>query len=739
MKNAQAFGKARGRLRVVAHIFDAPAGKVQRPGIAALIAKRVEQRHAALKQIQGPRRLALRRGGLALVRHCPCLAALVAQLLVQLDAGRKALLGARGLALRQRGLALVGQRPAHAVAVAQPPKQLQTAGEQRLGAAKLAQRLQGLALHSQRDGQPAPVAQRFEQRQAGGHQLGGALVLALRLHHLAIAHQHRRAAFPVAQLLEQRQALREMRCRLRVVALCLGHLAQVVKRAGAAGCVAQRGAQALAFFQQRARLAPVVLRPGQPPRAVEQPRPRRICRGVTFEQRGNGCAPFANVPAHQPELPQRLGQPHAQRQVAARRAAPRQRGAQVVVLGFQALQPLLLLLVEQVGARGLGQRKKDRGVALARGGQLASALQQLERILADRFEHQHAPAAVGIRVLKQAAANQRGQRRKHLGGRQVGGQRLGCFQRAAAHARAQRAKQALLGRAKQIVAPGDGVAQGLLAGRQIARAAGQHVQGLRAAQAGQQGGWRQQPGPRGGQLDRQRQAIQPRADLGNHRGIFRREREVGAHRLRACHKQRHCRVGGQRLGRGGAWRGQGQRRHGQLVLARKMQRDPARHQRAQVRALRQQRGHQRRGTHNLLEVIEHQQQRFIAQRVLKQLGVRRAALHIQPQRLGNRRANLPGQGQGRQRHKAHAVAEIGRQLARDRQAEPGFARAARPRQRQQAHAVVAQARPRRSKLGLAPDQRVGRDGQRVDALGRHAAPGREEFGALAGGDAQPFG
>jgi hypothetical protein len=109
---------------------------------------------------------------------------------------------------------------------------------------------------------------------------------------------------------------------------------------------------------------------------------------------------------------------------------------------------------------------------------------------------------------------------------------FGSLQRKPADKHSQAAKQALLVFAQQVVAPVDRAANGLLAGRQVARAAGEERQ--RVCQAGQQRLGREQLDACRGQLDRQRQAVQPLADLGDRWRVCVRQREIRFGRPRAA-------------------------------------------------------------------------------------------------------------------------------------------------------------------------------------------------------------
>ena len=101
--------------------------------------------------------------------------------------------------------------------------------------------------------------------------------------------------------------------------------------------------------------------------------------------------------------------------------------------------------------------------------------------------------------------------------------RLGGLQGEAAGEDGQAAQQRLLRLGEQVVAPVDGAAQGLLAGQRRPAAAGQQAEAV--VQAGGDLLHREGPDPRGGQLDRQRDAVQPGADLPDQRRVPLGQRE----------------------------------------------------------------------------------------------------------------------------------------------------------------------------------------------------------------------
>jgi len=167
--------------------------------------------------------------------------------------------------------------------------------------------------------------------------------------------------------------------------------------------------------------------------------------------------------------------------------------------------------------------------------------------------------------------------------------RRDVLQRGATHEHSQPREQGLLAGAQQVVAPGQGGAQRALALRQVACPA--HQFGETAPQARQQRLGREDPHMRRRQLDGQRQPVQPGADRRHVGRVPSGEGERGAHRLRALHEEGDRREARDRSRVGAVRRGgQGQRRHGEGVLAAHAQRGPAGHQRHDAGARAQQRG-----------------------------------------------------------------------------------------------------------------------------------------------------
>jgi hypothetical protein len=159
---------------------------------------------------------------------------------------------------------------------------------------------------------------------------------------------------------------------------------------------------------------------------------------------------------------------------------------------------------------------------------------------------------------------------------------LDGLQRAAPHERPEAAEQPLLLLGEQVVAPADGVAEGLLPLRQVSRAAGQEREA--PAQPPEHRLGVQQPDPGRRQLDGQRQAVQPLADLGDGRRVLGGDGEVWPDLPRPLREQRDGGVLLDPLGQDRLPRGrQGQRRDRILALAAHPKGRPAGHQRRQPR------------------------------------------------------------------------------------------------------------------------------------------------------------
>ena len=121
---------------------------------------------------------------------------------------------------------------------------------------------------------------------------------------------------------------------------------------------------------------------------------------------------------------------------------------------------------------------------------------------------------------------------------------------------------------------------------------------------------RQQPDARRRQLDRQRQAVQAGADLGDGRGVLVGQREVGSDRRaparRTARRPAYCESASGRRSPAGV-RAAPAAAPAYSCSPRRLQRLPAGHQHREAGTGRQQLGHDRRGGQDLLEVVEQQQ------------------------------------------------------------------------------------------------------------------------------------
>ena len=248
---------------------------------------------------------------------------------------------------------------------------------------------------------------------------------------------------------------------------------------------------------------------------------------------------------------------------------------------------------------------------------------------------------------------------------------------------ASRAKSSWLARIEQVVAPLDRRAQRALALGHIARAAGQERENRVEALEEQLG--REELRPGGGELDREREAVEAAAD--------RLDRRVGCELppdgTRTLDEERRSVVGRQRL-------------EPVLPLARDVQRRPARGEHAHPGAGAEDRADGRRRLEQVLEVVEEEQELPAAEKPGQVVG--------RSQRLRDLGVEERGVGEADERHPEDAVALGAHELGRDLEREPGLPRAARPGEREEARAVREQ-RDELLELVLPPHERARGDGQ----------------------------
>ena len=155
-----------------------------------------------------------------------------------------------------------------------------------------------------------------------------------------------------------------------------------------------------------------------------------------------------------PERDQRSAQTQAELDIGL--PSPRERGAQVVPLRLEALQPSACAgPPSRCGSASSVSTTKCARVTPPQVGCLVGILEPLRRVLADRLEHPVAPVGEAQQALLG--------KRLHAVEIRLGFL-FGLFQSAASREHGQAAEQALLFAREQVVAPGDRRPKRLLAG-----------------------------------------------------------------------------------------------------------------------------------------------------------------------------------------------------------------------------------------------------------------------------------
>ena len=294
-----------------------------------------------------------------------------------------------------------------------------------------------------------------------------------------------------------------------------------------------------------------------------------VARRAGCKRRLEPATALAPVAPRPPEEPDRAAEPKRGVGAPVLERVPERR-TDVVVLRFEPVEPDRRAPGQQLGLRQLCELEEELGVLAPQLVRLTRVLESLERELADRLQHPEA----GVREPDQAPVHQR------LRYVQIGtADGLGRFQRAAAGKHREPREQALLVAREQVVAPCNRRPQGLLT-RLGVPAAHEQIEPLRKTLQDLGRGQHARPGR--SQLDRERQVIQPAAQLGD---------VIAPLQLRALAEELD------RLGLR-------QRRHRILNLAADAQQLPARHQNAEIRTRLEQRTELRRRLHHLLEVVQ---------------------------------------------------------------------------------------------------------------------------------------
>jgi hypothetical protein len=422
----------------------------------------------------------------------------------------------------------------------------------------------------------------------------------------------------VARLAEQLEALLDQPPGGGEVALGAGDEPLVVERVGDAAGVAELPFDGQGLLVEPVGRGDVLLPPGDPAGPGERLGPGR---GAPLARRQRQelvepPPPLGEVPSLLPEAPQRprgllgpvgLGGVHG----------PAEGGAEVGLLEVEAVQPRPLVVGGEVGFGLHRQAEEVLAVAAADQVQVAAGLQLLAGELPQGLQHPEPGLAVGgVGAADQRLVHQRGQPVDGVQPQPLRvADRLRRLDRPAAGEHRQPGEQPPLGGVEQVVAPGDGAAEGPLALREGPGPGGEDREAL--LQPGQHLLGRQDLGPGGRQLDRQRQAVEPDGDLRHGRGVLGGEAEPGPHRLRPLDEQPHGLGPAEGLEVGEPLRvGQVQRRHQVLLLTAQRQRHAGGDQDLQRRRRAEEVLDHRPGLRHLLEVVDHQQQLLVAEVVL---------------------------------------------------------------------------------------------------------------------------
>ena len=246
-----------------------------------------------------------------------------------------------------------------------------------------------------------------------------------------------------------------------------------------------------------------------------------------------------------------------------------------------------------------------------------------------------------------------------------------------------------------------------------------------APEAVAQLGGREQSKPRGRELDRERQPVEPRADLADDGGRLVVEAEARPRLTPALHEERDRR-GAHRAGRAGRQR---ERRHGQELLAADPQCLAARHEEREPRAL----PDQLRGVvgcrHHLFEVVEHEEEPARPEVRRERLAQVVIARDREARRLGDRHEDGGRLARVREIDEEDAVGVVLEGVRRRLDGQPRLADPARSGQRHEPDRVAAKQARELLELGRAPHQR--RRGDRKVVRRRVDRARRRELGVEA--------
>ena len=299
----------------------------------------------------------------------------------------------------------------------------------------------------------------------------------------------------------------------------------------------------------------------------------------------------------------------------------------------------------------------------------------LGRVLADRLEHQEAVVADRLHEARVDEGFEAVEIRA--------GDLLRGRERERAREDGEAGEERLDGRIEEVVAPFDRRSQRALTLGRVARSAGQEREDGAESLEQPLGG--EELRSRRGELDRQREAVEAAADLGDGRV----GRELAPDPARSLDEERRRVAVGEWL-------------ESVLLLGRDAQRRPARDENPQPARGGEELADRGRGVEEVLEVVEEDEELPAAQEAGE--VVRRSH---RPRDLGRHELMV---GQSRERDPEHAIVQRPDELGGDLQGEAGLPGAAGPGDRQESRPVGEQ-RDELLELSLSPDERDRDDGQ----------------------------
>ncbi len=210
------------------------------------------------------------------------------------------------------------------------------------------------------------------------------------------------------------------------------------------------------------------------------------------------------------------------------------------------------------------------------------------------------------------------------------------------------------------------------------------------------------PQLRRGQLDGERQAVEPGADGRHHWSALRVEREAWRNVPRALRKEPE---------RGALPCAERQRLHRNDALAANAEALPAGSEQAQPRTCRQQRGHGRSAGDDLLHVVDDEEHALVADPVQERLAHAEAAPFADADRRGHRGHDHLRIGHLAKRHEPDTLRKAVKQIGGGLYGEMRLADASRAGQREHARPYARQERHDLGRLGVTAKERRGEGGQ----------------------------